>query len=233
MTTYRISVTTVEKFRRYMTEASSFDTEEELIKTIKGIFEGNAKTMTGGAYHKLLEGEFTEIKSKHLMGKYYSADSFWFSEGQASPALQYRRDHPRMFHEIPIQKIYDLGKYRIKLSGRADGIEGIFLRDGKTKFRKIDFQEYMDSYQWRYYLDMFNLRHFFYDVFEVKGFTELPAAAPYIMPDVIFLDPESLLCERYTGMEEDCQRLLLEFMDYIDNRNFYHLLKQENETVIL
>lgn len=233
MITYRISVTTVEKFRRFMTAASAFDTEDALIESIKGLFRGNDKTMTGGAYHKLLEGLFDVISSKHLSGKYYCADEFWFSEKQAAPALQYRLDHPRMISEVPLQKVYDLGKYRVKLSGRADGVEGILLRDGKTKFRSINFQEYMDSYQWRYYLDMFNLNHFFYDVFEVKRFKELPVGKPYILTDVEFLEPETLHCERYAGMEQDCQRLLKEFMDYIDTRNFYNFLNQENETVIL
>lgn len=212
-----------------MTGASPFDTEAALIETIKGIFLGNDMTRTGGAFHKLIEGEFTFNEK----GKYYLADDIAFTPAQAAPAFEFKAQHANMVHEVPVVKAYQVGEHMIMISGRADGIEGIEIRDTKTKYRSINFQEYLDGFQWRFYLDQLELDTFHYDVFEVKGFTELREGPPFFLPDVQFLPAESIKCERYDGMTEDCLALLHEFMGYIHNRNFYHLLKQVNETPVL
>lgn len=211
-----------------MTGASSFDTEEALIESIKGIFLGNDKTKTGGAFHKVIEGDY--VAGPH---SYVIADGIAFTPAQAEPAFRYKSQHPAMIHEVNVKKIYQVGEYQIYLSGRIDGAEGLHIRDAKTKFRSIDWQEYLDSYQWRYYLDMQNTDVFFYDVFEVRYFNDLRGNPPYTLPGVEFLPAETIKCERYDSMEADCLQLLHEFMGYIDNRNFYHLLKVVNETPVL
>ena len=52
---YKLSVTTIEKFRRYVVGASEYDTEQALLEAIKGVFTGNDKTRTGSCYHKIIE----------------------------------------------------------------------------------------------------------------------------------------------------------------------------------
>lgn len=219
---YRISVTTLEKFRRFTVEASPYDTEAALIETIKGIFLGNDKTRTGEAFHGLIEGEYSSEANGFL------SKGILFTPTQARPAFEFKKLHPSMIHEINVRKVYLIPGHEIMITGRMDGLEGIQIRDTKTKFRSIDMQEYADSYQWRFYLDMVELDVFYYDVFEVKGFEALP-----LRPDVQFCDPETLCLYRYDSMQEDCLTLLNDFMKYIHDRNFYHLLKQVNETAIL
>lgn len=225
---YRISVTSLEKFRRYMNNVSDWDTEEALIETLKGLFTGNDKTKTGSAYHKIIEGDFSLVKESGIV----YADGFAFSMEQALPALNFRAEHMGMVHEIPVSKIYEVGDINIQVSGRLDGVEGIEIRDTKTKYKTINFQEYMESCQWKFYLDMLQLDTFHYDVFEVKGFDSLPGTTPIFLPGVQFMPCESITCYSYSSMEADCHRLLNDFMQYIDNRNFYHLLKKANETSI-
>lgn len=218
---YRISVTTLEKFRRFITGASAYDTEEALIETIKGIFIGNNKTAIGGAFHKIIEGDYLF----NWESKLTVADNIAFTSPQAQPALTYRCDHPGMIHEVPTTKWYVTAKGMVMISGRIDGVEGMHVHDAKTKFRSVDLMEYHDSYQWRYYLDMTGLNRFFYDLFEVKGFEQFSGGNPLTLPDVQFIPHEPYQCLRYPGMEEDCLTLLNEFMDYIEMRDFFHLLK--------
>lgn len=52
---YRISVTSLEKFRRYLEGVSSYDTEEALLETLSGEFKGNAYTRIGTAFHNVVE----------------------------------------------------------------------------------------------------------------------------------------------------------------------------------
>jgi hypothetical protein len=86
---FRISVTTLEKFRRYMAGVSAFDTEESLIESIKGIFKGNDKTRFGNAYHELIEGKYV-CPDQDL----YQVGGHHFSAAQARPAVAYKMNQP-------------------------------------------------------------------------------------------------------------------------------------------
>lgn len=213
-----------------MHDVSPFDTEEDLIKAIKRIFEGNDKTKTGGAFHKIIEdGPEYGLSYKTKAGVQVSGqlvDGIFFTDDQARPAIEYRNSHPDMVHELPISRIYHAATGDIMVTGRIDGIEGKEIRDPKTKYRSPDFQEYSDSFQWRFYLDMIGLDIFYYDVFEVIGFDTLSQPQPHFLPDVIIYDPLAHKCIRYDRMHDDCLQLINSFFEYIDNRNFYHLLKQ-------
>jgi hypothetical protein len=226
---YRISVTVLEKFRRFMTEASPYDTEDALIESIKGTFLGNDKTKIGGAYHKIIEGDYSFVKASNL----FYADDIAFTAEQAAPALKYKADHPLMVHEVPLSKWYEIDKYQILVSGRGDGIEGKQVRDPKTKFRSINVQEYYESYQWRFYLDILNLNIFYYDIFEVKGFQFLYGNSPYFLKDVHIIAQDPFQCIEYDDMHQDCKRLLAEFMGYIEFRDFFHLLKPAQQSATI
>jgi hypothetical protein len=232
----RISVTTLEKFRRFITEASAYDTEASLIESLKGLFKGNDKTKFGGAYHKLIEGEYhkhnDEIKVKCFEKNIL--DEFVFTSPQAVPALAYRLNHPALTHEMNVSKIYDTIHGSIQVTGRVDGIEGMLTRDVKTRFKSLDVQEYIDSSQWKFYLDMLDSNIFFYDVFEVQGFKELPAKQPYRMNDVRIIAHDPIRCNRYETMMSEINTLLNDFIEYINNRKFFDLLKpalQETESL--
>lgn len=223
----RISVTSLEKFRRFITSASSFDTEEALIESLKGIFKGNDKTKFGQAYHKIIEGDFhkvqDEIKVKCFEKKVL--DEFIFTSKQAVPALAFRLSHPALTHEMNISKVFDTHYFPIQVTGRIDGIEGMIVRDAKTRFRSLDVEEYIESSQWKFYLDILESDIFFYDVFEIQGFKELPSKMPYRMDDVRVIAHDPIRCDRYPQMVADINMLLNDFLDYIHNRRLLDLLK--------
>lgn len=211
----RVSVTTLEKFRRYMVEASPYDTEEALIESIKGIFLGNDKTKTGGAFHKLIEGDFSSEEHGFM------ADGIHFTTKQAKAAFNFKAEHRSMIHEVNVGKVYTLRNgLQVYVSGRVDGMEGVVIRDAKCKFGNPDFYEYMDSCQWKFYLDMMNLNVFYYDIFEVQGFNELP-----LKPEVVFCENQPLRLSRYGNLQKDCTEVINDFFDYIQNRNMWHFLK--------
>ena len=220
---YRISVTTLEKFRRYMTETSSFDTEASLIESLKGIFLGNDKTKVGSAFHKLIEGDFKKVKGAFI------AEGIAFNRAQAKVAFDYKQRHDFMVHEISIRKIYHTAFFPIQVSARVDGAEGFNIHDTKTKFRSPDVQEYIDSSQWKFYLDMLEADVFYYDLFEVKNFKELGPAPYRLHKEVEFVPHDPLQCIRYNDMIPDIMQLLNNFLEYLHNRNFLHLLKPSIE----
>ncbi len=220
---YRVSVTTIEKFRRYMNEVSPFDTEASLLESIQGLFFGNDKTKFGSAYHKVLEGEAKPGRG----GAYVTTEDgvFIFSPEIAEPGIQFKIAHPLMIHEIPLRKIYESNYGPIQISSRVDGVEGIAVWDHKCKFRSVDWQEYIDSVQWKFYLDILELKAFYYNVFEVQGFDELPTKTPYFIKDVRIIHHEPMLCEAYENMQADMMQELNGFLQYVHEKNLTKFLK--------
>lgn len=204
-----------------MEEVSPVDTEESLIQTLSGEFVGNDKTKFGTAYHSLIEGDYIFNREE----KSFKVGDFVFSSEQAYPGLSYKASHQSMVHEMVASKIYETKYGQIQVSGRIDGIEGLFVRDIKTKFRTPKDQEYRDSLQWRHYLIMLGLDIFFFDLFEVRGFEALPFNPPYQFGEVSIIPHEPIECNRYEGMEDDVLNYLNLFLDYVHLKNFHHYLK--------
>ena len=74
---YRISVTSLEAFRRFRDKHSIWDTEERLLNVLAGIKEPNAYTAIGSCFHKIVEtgkatyvgrGIFEQVKKGLLSG---------------------------------------------------------------------------------------------------------------------------------------------------------------------
>ncbi|MBS4060284.1 MAG: hypothetical protein KG029_07800 [Bacteroidetes bacterium] len=211
---YRIAVTTLEKFRRMVDNVSDWDTEQSLIESLTGKFTGNDKTRLGNAFHKIIELPFT------LNGS-LTVEGITFTPEQAQPAIDYRNAHPHMIHEVPAKKIYHTKHMEFTVSGRADGVEGLEIRDAKCKFSYPGWGEYYTSYQWRFYLDMFEAHTFWYDVFEVRGYKGTDPSGRFegqIVPH------EPFPCMRYEMLANDVQNLAEEFAHFMTIKNYTNLL---------
>lgn len=215
---YRVSVTNLEKFRRMLDSVTDYDTEQALVDSLSGKFVRNDKMKLGAAFHKIIEDGYPSGKPIAVEGIIFNAD-------QAAPAINYRNAHPGMVHEVPVSKIYHTSRTSFVVGGRADGIEGIRVRDAKTKFMHPGWGEYYNSYQWRFYLDMLMASEFYYDVFEIRGYKELKRDGSF-EADIVAHEP--FQCLWYQNLEQDVQNLMNEFAAFIDSRNYYHLLKKIN-----
>ena len=121
-----IRVTTIEAFRKYMeqSEYANFEiTEQSVIDSITGVFEGNAYTRIGTAFHKIVEEgtpQCEKIEAGERTFFYYGKEQkepipcgrIFDIEGnkvildvpQCKVALAYRNEHPDAFHEIRLYK---------------------------------------------------------------------------------------------------------------------------------
>ncbi len=207
---YRCSVTIIEKFRRFIDNVSDWDTEKAIIESLTGEFKGNDKTRLGSAFHKIIELPYPSNGS-------ITVEGITFSPEQAQPAIDYRNAHPHLVHEVPIRKVYSTSSMDITITGRADGVEGLQLRDAKCKFSYPGWGEYYNSYQWRIYMDMFQGQSFWYDVFEVRGFNGF-------RPDKTFegtiVPHEPFPCLRYEALANDVQGMLEEFGKFMTIKGY-------------
>lgn len=220
-----VRVTQLEKFRRWRDGVSEFDTEQSVLDTLSGAFTGNEYTWIGTAFHKIVEqGEKAwEDGIVHTAG----GDVF-MNEMQKNVAILYRNTMPEAFHETRLSKPYQTSKGLVTITGCADIIHGNVIRDIKTKYSSPIQQEYIDSCQWRFYLDIFGADQFVFDLFWFKNYNRSMGMDVRRL-ELKQLDP--IPCLRYASMEKDIQILLDDFMEWIEYRNLYELIDLKNETL--
>lgn len=224
-----LRVTAIEKFRRFIHGVSSYDTEQSVIDTICGEFKGNEYTKVGTAFHKAVEVGNASCCKRIDNGYEFDIEgqSVSLDYNQCQVALDYRNEHPYAFHEIRRYKDYG----RAIVTGCADMIDGLEIRDIKTKYGTPRDADYINSCQWRFYLDIFGADVFHFDLFVFHGYDkEKHGYDVRGLGLTRHLPP--ITCYRYPEMESDNLTLLNEFMDWAESRGLGSVLPtMENEGV--
>lgn len=231
-----VRVTTIEAFRRYM-EQSERDlyevTEQSVIDSITGAFRGNEYTRIGTAFHAIVE---TGQQPCTLAPAGFRSFSYYGKPAQepvpegrtfnieGSPvtldmeqikvALNYRYQHIDAFHEVRKYKDYGLAI----VTGCADMIDGVQLRDIKTKYSTPQDSQYYDTCQWRYYMELFGADTFDFDLFVFDGY-KLDKHGYDVRGLKLAPYSPAIRVYRYNGMEQDNYNLLSRFLEWCDARD--------------
>lgn len=222
---YTCRVTALETFRLFLhgqTERNEgFNTEANLIDTVKGIHRAGDKADFGTLGHAIIENRKDNRKWMADIGRWgYDLNGYKITTDQAMPILDYIQQYPRMVREITLSKLYKARYFDLIVTGHADGLNGIVCHDNKFKFSPYEVSDYIDSMQWKLYLDMLKMKHFQYDMFRVHGF-EVKANSLKAR-----IDPcESFLLHAYEGMERDIQVLIEEFSEWAIYRKLESFLE--------
>ena len=238
-----IRVTTLEKFRRFYSDEYEYETEQSLIDGITQAFTGNEFTRIGTAFHSIVElgipkcekveaGERTflyygkEAKEPVPSGRKFDIDGFGVTldVAQCKTALEYRDEHPDAFHEIRLYKDYG----DVLITGCADMIDGLEIRDIKTKYSPADDKDYINSYQWRYYLELFQLDTFHFDLFIFDGYNKEKHG--YDVRGIpLRRHLPAITCHRYGSIESDTRYLLEHFIRWMKYRKLEKYFMKEIE----
>lgn len=236
-----IRVTQIESFRRYLeqSERSFYEiTEQSVIDSIT-TFTGNVKTRVGTAFHRVVEeGKpqcekvpagnrtflyYNKPKEEPVpCGRSFDVDGYKvvLDIPQIKVALAYREQYPDVFHEIREYKDYG----DCVVTGCADMLRATEIRDIKTKFSsKFDDSDYMDSCQWRFYLELFGLDTFHFDLFIFDDYDEKKHGYDVRGLNLHRYEP-AITCYRYPTMEQDNRYLLKEFLKWVEYRNLTQYL---------
>lgn len=223
-----IRVTQLEKFRRFITDHSEYDTEQSVIDTLTGEFKGNEYTYIGTAFHKIVEGDTDGCKKlirteTELAGREFNIDghNVKLDLNQCKIALSYRDSFPNAFHEI--REYMDFGN--IIVTGCADIINGFEIRDIKTKYSPIKDQDYTDSCQWRFYMELFGVDDFYFDLFQFIGYDKEKHGYDVRGLELKLYDP-AITCHWYNQLKEDNRCLLREFIRWATFRNLINVLPE-------
>lgn len=107
--------------------------------------------------------------------------------------------------ELKATKDYIIDGVAVTLVGKVDALQGLTVVDHKTTSR-FDAEKFMDSFQWRAYLDIFEADHFRWNVFEMA---ELPEPRCYRVFGFHPLDQF-----RYPALRSDVVRELRRFVGF-------------------
>jgi hypothetical protein len=205
-------------------DETAYDTEESFLNSLTGGFKGNDKTVTGTAFHRIIEeGEKAYTVETHRGQTETAPDTVRasvniegktvvFNRQQLDTALAYKRQLRGALHEIPAKKVFPTRYGDITVYGTTDVLHGTYLRDIKTRFSACKQQDYIDSYQWRIYLSLFDAVGFMYDIFEFRSYK------PEMGTDVTgcpVVAHEPVMCLPYASMESDLTTLFNEFIEYV------------------
>jgi hypothetical protein len=110
--------------------------------------------------------------------------------------------------EIALPAIRELRGFKrygaLTVTGKVDCLEGKVVIDHKTTSR-TDFEKFLDGYQWRFYLDIFEAEVFRWHIFEIKESSEKVYEVRA---------PQTLEARRYPDLHEDCARLADNYREF-------------------
>jgi len=211
----KVRVTQLESFRRFIAD-EPYSSEESLIESWSGIFKGNEYTRIGTAFHKIVE--------HGLCCDVWNIDGFdvKVNHQQIQAALDYKEEIKGCFHEVRLSKKYLINSDEITVSGACDVLHGYVIRDIKTKYSDVrSIDDYIRSCQWKFYLDIFEVPHFIFDVFQFVGYDKDKNGYDVSRLEIKRHDP--IECLWYNKMNDDLHHLLYQFVEYVRFKHLEHL----------
>lgn len=204
----KLSPSIIDSYLRYCNDLLSL---EDLLKRIKGEEEPSIFMECGTAFHEIFENpEKFYDSNQHL---YISSKGFKFD---ADSLALYTEIIPREgLHEVFGIKIFDIPGAQIGVTGKADILLGYDIIELKTTWKPIDFDNYSNSYQWRFYLSIFsqNTPEYWlvdYNVFQLKKSKD----------DIMsVIDYYNFKFHNYPNLENDLIDILRDFIKFIDKLN--------------
>lgn len=188
----RVSATDIDAFRRWRDDEEDASNLADLIAQLRRLMPSTEAMEAGTALHKALE---TAEPGDH---KGFEADGFTFSfETDAEIDLPPIR-------EMKATREYRVADCIVTLVGKVDALHGRRIDDHKFT-AKFDADRYLESYQWRIYLEVFGADEFRWNVFEAKE----SAPKNYLIRNV-----HTLTMHRYPGIGADVEREVREFVSF-------------------
>lgn len=170
-------------------------TAEDLRKRLLRLEPPNEKMMAGTAWHKIMEDADDGMELSQAV-----CDGFQFD-------IKLDRDIEISMSdicEVRAKKDYRIDGYTITLTGKCDGITGNEITDHKLTFRPNP-ESYLESYQWRAYLDIFEA-----DIFKYRIYSAREKDKHITIYNISTMD-----LYRYPGMEDDIKSGIRDLLEFV------------------
>lgn len=188
MQALRVSATDIDALRRFYDEEDA--DLADLVRQLRHLMPSTEAMEAGTALHAALEHA---PAGDH---KGFERDGFLFSFDTDAEI-----DLPAI-REMKATRDYLVDDVVVTLVGKVDCLHGKRIDDHKFTAR-FDADRYMDSYQWRVYLEVFGADLFRWNIFEALESTP----KHYLIRNV-----HKLEMHRYPGIAEDVERAVRAFV---------------------
>ncbi len=228
----RVSCTTLESFRLFCLPDQEWLSEADLIATICGRFTPTPEIQLGAAWGRILEqpwrfqvpgGYRVPVQSTQPWDRPVFVPDLVMRE-----ALAYC-DHAHGVFEAKAVQRYG----PIDVVSKCDQLLGNTIIEFKTRTSTFDPDKYLESCQWRFMLDAFEVPRACYVVFEIHVprrqdvFTEVDGHWQPSLDEVHVMP-----VYRYPALARDCQDLVLEFDAFVRARGLLRLLAQRQAAAV-
>ena len=189
--------------------------EAELLATFRGEFVPTPAVLAGQAFGAALERpDRYRVPGGYRIPTRDRAQVYTIDEAVFAPALALM-DHTHGVFEVKAEKTY--GDARVV--GVADQLVGDHLIEHKTT-SAFDADKYLESSQWRFYADLFDVSTVTYHVFVLNdhgnGVLEIRSI-------------ETLSLYPYPALHDDCAALVRDCQAYVRLRGLEALLRRRQQ----
>lgn len=189
----RVSVTDLDQFRYWRADEEM--TLDDLRQRLLHRDPPSEAMLAGTALHHALE--HASEHTAHTLSALGYTFTFDIEAAIALPVVR----------ELKAVKEYDLDGRKVRVVGKVDGLHGKRVEDHKTTSSTFDAEKYLNTWQWRFYLDIFEADTFRWNVFQMR------AGEPQ---EYVVTNLHPLETCRYPALQADCERHLRDFLDLVD-----------------
>jgi hypothetical protein len=210
----RLSITTIEAYRLWR-DTGDWMSIEDLEATIRRATVPTEKMLRGIAFHSILERPAT-YATQPLGDKQYrvpardGSPDFIFDGVGIDRVLE-------LWPKLPspeVKSTFDVDG--ITVVGVADALEGVTVWEAKAP-EQIDVEKYVDSFQWRALLRLYNATVARYVLAQVKDNGARFISIYNVLPLPFY---------RYPSLDDDVRRLTSECADFIVRRNLESFVQE-------
>jgi hypothetical protein len=209
----RISATLVDSYNYWL--KNEYAKEESLIDSIKGIYRPGWQAEHGKGLHYIFEDAPDAHRSED--GKTYTANGVTFQAEDIEECLKYVDRSGA--NEVKVTGEYDAGE-PVTVVTKADQLLNAKIVEYKSKWSPFDMEAYVESYQWKFYLENFGANECRYKVFcfdkSKSGVVKLKSI-------------EEFSCYRYQGMRRDLEDILRQFVGYVNMKGLREYLDEDRK----
>jgi hypothetical protein len=195
----RVAVTLLDEYRRFV----NFDyiSESEMIAKIKGAFTPSRPMELGTAFHAIIEDPQEHYIEGY--GMYVAPNGIEFGPEVIEGALPYIT--PGGVFEVKATKDYHVNGELVTVVAKADKLVNAEVEEQKTRWSAWDIDSYLDSYQWRWYLEIFEAVKVKYNVFRLSETDR---------NGIVLHGVEQFSLFPYPALQSDCRALLSSFVEF-------------------
>ena len=206
----KISPSVLNNFNRFLDESIEYFDYEKFMDTLTKPIEVSDKMRFGSACHKVLELGNDAFNPGYDNCVMIDNLPIYIAQDKVDVLIKFRNDYGEGIYEQRHRKVYQVGKYEVVMSMIIDMITSSgSIFDFKFVQSQIKSEQYLNSMQWKCYVDAMDLDHFIYWIWTNRK------------NDLVQFPP--IVCFRTKKTHLEIVMMIERFIEFLENEDLIHL----------